>query len=152
MLERRAIIARRLMHAARTAIHSKGSLICLSVITVREQRKEELGETCWVPHSCPTFLSWLAGGLHNQDHTRAQGSNVLIVALQGGDGGFVGCGNGIQGFARLHLVAQYASLLCRVLVRCLYRSPCRFGCGTFDAVWVYRFRGTPARSASGGRG
>ena len=64
----------------------------------------------------------LAAWFYHQDHPGPQRGNILVVALEGGDGGFIGCGNRIQSFARLHLVVQNAGLLRSVLIRSFHGS------------------------------
>ena len=44
------------------------------------------------------------GFVHDQDHPRPQGCDIPVVVFQGGDGGVVRAGDGIQGFAALDRV------------------------------------------------
>ena len=49
----------------------------------------------------------LAAGLDDQDHPWAKDGYVAVVALQGGDRGFVGGGDGVESFATFHLVSEH---------------------------------------------
>ena len=51
---------------------------------------------------------WLARGLHNQDHTRAEDGDVAVVALERCHGGLVGTGDGVERLAVLHPVPNDA--------------------------------------------
>jgi len=53
--------------------------------------------------------STLSGGLHDQDHAWADYSHVAVIAFQGGDGGAVGVGDGVESFAVLHFVVHDCS-------------------------------------------
>lgn len=50
-------------------------------------------------------------GLHNQDHSGAQCGDILVIALEGGDGGLVGGGDRIEGLTGLHFVVEDAGLV-----------------------------------------
>ena len=49
----------------------------------------------------------LPGGLHDQNHARTDHTDVAVVALEGGDGGSIGVGDGVEGFATFHFVMNH---------------------------------------------
>ena len=130
MLERRAIIARRLAQAARTGItfspHNpvitqSGGMEEDSTAAAKEVEPwtgdgrcfpaESGNRRVWEKKSGENARQYLAGWFYDENHTRPQSGNVLIVAFEGGDCGFVGGGDRIQRFSGFHLVVKHAGLL-----------------------------------------
>lgn len=50
----------------------------------------------------------LAEVVDYQDHSRAEGGYVAVVVFQGGDGGVVGGGDGVESFSGFDAVVNYA--------------------------------------------
>ena len=48
----------------------------------------------------------LPAGLDYQDHAGMEDGDVAVAALEGGDGGLVGGGNGVESLATFHGVVQ----------------------------------------------
>ena len=114
MLERRAIIARRLVQAARTVVTS-GLPILLSHEAAEwkkiRQREGEFAAAGSIHRGAFLERRGLVALLHDQDHTGSQRGDVLIVAFEGSHGCLVSGGNRIKGFAGLDFVAQNAGLV-----------------------------------------
>ena len=113
MLERRAIIARRLRQTARAVVTST-LLILLpheraegkKIRSGRGRKKEVDGGSragCGLRDGLPARFD-------DQDHAGAEHGDITVVALEGGDGGLVGGGNRVESFAAFHLMAEHGGL------------------------------------------
>src|SRR5579872_1665689 len=45
--------------------------------------------------------------MHDQDHAGSENGDVAVVAFEGGDGGSIGVGDGVESFATLHFVVNH---------------------------------------------
>jgi hypothetical protein len=60
------------------------------------------------------MASWgrLAAGLDYQNHAGMEDGDITVAALEGGDGGFVGGCDRVEGFATLYGVMEHGALAC----------------------------------------
>ena len=113
MLERRAIIARRLLQTARARVRSQPAY---PVTTRWEGMEEDSGATegnCakGIPDSgMEGSARRLPAGLDYQDHAGAENGDVAVAALEGRDGSLITCGDRVEGFAALYGVMDHGGL------------------------------------------
>ena len=117
MLERRAIIARRLVRTSRAGIASSPAYPVTTWTGGMEEDSESSGQWSVASDRCSGFWpSFLTAGFDYQDHSWVEDGYVAIVALESCDRGLVGGGDRVEGFAVLHGVVEDGALAGGVFV------------------------------------